>query len=133
MIYILDTNIISYIIKNRDFSLIDKFETIAKEHTIGVSSITVAELYYGVRKRGSQKLEVLVNEFLLPLERYSFDEKAAFEYGNIRANLESKGNTIGSNDLLIAAHTKSLNAVLITNNIKEFHRVENLSLENWVD
>ena len=132
MIYILDTNIISYIIKNKDFSLIDKFETISKDHTIGVSSITVAELYYGVRKRGSGKLEALVNEFLLPLERYSFDENAAFEYGNIRADLELKGNTIGPNDLLIAAHTKSLNAVLITNNLKEFQRVENLSLGNWV-
>ncbi|MFP4487640.1 MAG: type II toxin-antitoxin system VapC family toxin [Campylobacterales bacterium] len=79
MIYILDTNIISYIIKNRVFSLIDKFETISKEHTIGVSSITVAELYYGVRKRGSQKLEALV-----------------------------------------------------TNNVKEFERVENLVIENWI-
>lgn len=132
MIYILDTNIISYIIKNRDFSLVDKFETISKEHKIGVSSITVAELYYGVKKRGSKKLEVLVNEFLLPLERYSFDENAAFEYGNIRANLESCGNTIGPNDLLIAAHTKALNAVLVTNNVKEFERVENLVIENWV-
>lgn len=112
--------------------MIDKFETISKEHKIGVSSITVAELYYGVRKKGNRKLEALVNEFLLPLERYSFDDNAAFEYGNIRANLESCVNTIGSNDLFIAAHTKSLNAVLITNNIKEFQRVENLSLENWV-
>ena len=132
MIYILDTNIISYIIKNRDFSLIDKFETISKEHRIGVSSITVAELYYGVRKKDSQKLEALVSEFLLPLERYSFDENAAFEYGKIRVNLESKGNIIGSNDLLIAAHTKSLDAVLVTNNIKEFNKVENLVVENWI-
>lgn len=133
MIYILDTNIISYIIKNRDFSLIDKFEVVSKKHAIGVSSITVAELYYGVRKRGSQKLEVLVNEFLLPLQRYPFDENAAFEYGNIRTDLESKGNTIGPNDLFIAAHAKALDAVLITNNIKEFQRVENLVIENWVN
>lgn len=133
MIYILDTNIISYIIKNQDYSLIDKFEKISKNHTIGVSSITIAELYYGVKKKGSQKLEVLVNEFLLPLQRYSFDENAAFEYGNIRANLESQGNIIGPNDLLIAAHAKSLDAILITNNIKEFERVENLVLENWAN
>lgn len=132
MIYILDTNIISYIIKNKEFSLIDKFETISKEHRIGVSSITVAELYYGVRKKDSQKLEALVSEFLLPLERYSFDENAAFEYGKIRVNLESKGNIIGPNDLLIAAHTKSLDAVLVTNNVKEFNRVENLVVENWI-
>lgn len=133
MIYILDTNIISYIIKNQDYSLIDKFEKISKNHTIGVSSITIAELYYGVKKKGSQKLEVLVNEFLLPLQRYSFDENAAFEYGDIRTNLESQGNIIGPNDLLIAAHAKSLDAILITNNIKEFERVENLVLENWAN
>jgi len=132
LIYILDTNIISYIIKNKEFSLIDKFEIISKEHKIGVSSITVAELYYGVRKKDSQKLEALVSEFLLPLERYSFDENAAFEYGKIRVNLESKGNIIGPNDLLIAAHTKSLDAVLVTNNVKEFNRVENLVVKNWI-
>lgn len=133
MTYILDTNVISYIIKNRDYSLIDRFESISKEHTIGVSSITVAELYYGVRKKGSQKLEALVNEFLLPLERYSFDENAAFEYGNIRTDLESKGEIIGSNDLFIAAHAKSLDAVLVTNNTREFQRVENLVIEDWVN
>ena len=74
----------------------------------------------------------MVSEFLLALERYSFDENAAFEYGKIRVNLESKGNTIGPNDLLIAAHTKSLDAVLVTNNVKEFNRIENLVIENWI-
>lgn len=85
-----------------------------------------------MRKRSSQKLEALVSEFLLPLERYPFDENAAFEYGNIRSTLEFQGNTIGPNDLFIAAHTKSLNAVLVTNNLKEFERVENLVMENWI-
>lgn len=129
----LDTNIISYIIKNKDYSLVDKFESLSKKHTIGVSSITIAELYYGVRKKESQKLEVLVNEFLLPLQRYAFDEHAAFEYGKIRVDLETKGEIIGSNDLLIAAHAKSLDCVLITNNTKEFKRVENLVIEDWVN
>ena len=63
---------------------------------------------------------------------YIFDENATFEYGNIRTNLESSENIIGPNDLFIAAHTKLLNAVLVTNNVKEFERVENLSLENWI-
>jgi tRNA(fMet)-specific endonuclease VapC len=130
--YILDTNIISYIIKNQDYALIDKFEKLSKNNSIVVSSITVAELYYGVRKKSSQKLEALVNEFLLPLQRLAFDEKAAYEYGNIRAELELKGKIIGPNDLLIAAHARSLDAVLITNNTKEFQRVENLVIENWV-
>ncbi len=132
MIYILDTNIISYIIKNRDFSLIDKFEKISKEHIIGVSSISIAELFYGLKKKNSKKLEVLVSEFLLPLEKFTFDENSALEYANIRVELEKNGNIIGSNDLFIAAHTKSLGAVLVTNNEKEFTRVSNLKVENWV-
>lgn len=131
MIYILDTNIISYIIKNRDFSLIDKFEEMSKEHIISVSSITVAELFYGVMKKNSKKLEVAVNEFLLPLKRLAFDENAAHEYAIIRTNLELKGQIIGSNDLFIAAHAKSLDAVLITNNTREFERVKDLKIEDW--
>lgn len=131
MIYVLDTNIISYIIKNRDFSLIDKFEIISKEHTIAVSSITIAELYYGVMKKNSKKLEVAVNEFLLPLKRLYFDENASLEYGIIRNQLEKKGLIIGSNDLFIAAHAKSLDAVLVTNNTREFNRVKDLTIEDW--
>ena len=127
----LDTNIISYIIKNRDFSLIDKFEELSKQHSLTVSSITIAELYYGVKKKGSKKLEVAVNEFLLPLERVSFDEDAALCYGEMRTELEAKGNIIGSNDLFIAAHAKSIDATLVTNNTKEFNRVSNLDIEDW--
>mgnify|MGYP003613949804 CR=1 FL=1 len=88
LIYILDTNIISYIIKNRDFLLIDKFEEMSKEHIIAVSSITVAELFYGVMKKNSKKLEIAVNEFLLPLQRLYFDEQASYQYALIRTNLE---------------------------------------------
>ena len=127
----LDTNIISYIIKNRNYSLIDKFEEISKEHTIGVSSITVAELFYGEKKKGSKKLEVAVSEFLSPLEKLSFDANAAFTYGEIRVALESKGTIIGSHDMFIAAHAKSIEAVLVTNNTREFQRVDNLKLEDW--
>jgi tRNA(fMet)-specific endonuclease VapC len=127
----LDTNIISYIIKNRDFSLIDKFEEMSKEHIITVSSITVAELFYGVMKKNSKKLEVAVNEFLLPLQRLAFDENASYSYALIRTNLESKGLIIGSNDLFIAAHAKSLDAVLVTNNTRKFERIEDLKIEDW--
>ena len=127
----LDTNIISYIIKNRDFSLIDKFEEMSKEHIISVSSITVAELFYGVMKKNSKKLEVAVNEFLFPLQRLAFDENASYQYGLIRTNLELRGLIIGSNDLFIAAHAKSLDAVLVTNNTREFERIEDLKVEDW--
>ena len=127
----LDTNIISYIIKNRDFALIDKFEEMSKEYIIAVSSITVAELFYGVMKKNSKKLEVAVNEFLLPLQRLAFGENASYQYALIRTNLESKGLIIGSNDLFIAAHAKSLDAVIVTNNTREFERIEDLKVEDW--
>ena len=127
----LDTNVISYIIKNRNYSLIDKFEEISRNHTLCVSSITVAELFYGVKKKGSKKLEVAVNEFLSPLEKLSFDTNAAFVYGEIRVALESKGNIIGAHDMFIAAHAKSIEAVLVTNNTREFERVDGLKVEDW--
>ena len=127
----LDTNIISYIIKNRDFKLIDKFESVSMNDTIAVSSITVAELFYGVKKKQSQKLEIAVREFLFPLEKLAFDENAALFYGEIRAVLESRGEVIGANDMFIAAHAASIGAILITNNMREFKRVKNLKLENW--
>ena len=127
----LDTNVISYIIKNRNYSLIDKFEEISKNHTLCVSSITVAELFYGVKKKGSKKLEVAVNEFLSPLEKLSFDANAAFAYGEIRVALELKGNIIGAHDMFIAAHAKSIEAVLVTNNTREFERVDDLKVEDW--
>jgi len=127
----LDTNIILYIIKNRNYSLIDKFEEISKNHTLCVSSITVAELFYGVKKKGSKKLEVAVNEFLSPLEKLSFDANAAFAYGEIRVALELKGNIIGAHDMFIAAHAKSIEAVLVTNNTREFERVDGLKVEDW--
>lgn len=133
MIYILDTNIISYIIKNHDFELLDKLEDVGEDNTIAISSITIAELFYGIRKKGSKKLEVLVSEFLLPLQRLSFDEAAAFEYSSIRSDLEKSGNIIRANDLLIATHAKSINAILATNNTKEFERVKNLKIENWTE
>jgi len=128
----LDTNIISYIIKNRDYTLIDKFESISTDSVIAVSSVTVAELFYGVKKKKSKKLEIAVREFLLPLEKLSFDENAALHYGEIRASLELLGKIIGANDMLIAAHAKSIGAVLVTNNTKEFERVEGLQIEDWV-
>ena len=127
----LDTNVISYIIKNRNYSLIDKFEEISKNHTLCVSSITVAELFYSVKKKGSKKLEVAVNEFLSPLEKLSFDANAAFAYGEIRVALELKGNIIGAHDMFIAAHAKSIEAVLVTNNTREFERVDDLKVEDW--
>ncbi|WP_245960345.1 type II toxin-antitoxin system tRNA(fMet)-specific endonuclease VapC [Hydrogenothermus marinus] len=129
----LDTNIISYIIREQNLTLIDKFKQISeKDNSIAVSSITVAELFYGVKKKNSKKLEIAITKFLFPLKKFPFDEKAALTYGDIRAKLEAKGKIIGAYDMLIAAHAKSIGAILVTNNEKEFKRVEGLKIENWI-
>ena len=132
MIYLLDTNIVSYLIKAQDGKLIDKLEAASSQATIGVSSITTAELYYGVKKKNSQRLQQAVDAFLSPLKVYEFDKPASAIYGDIRSDLEARGLVIGGYDMLIAAHAVSLQATLITNNTREFERVAGLSLENWV-
>jgi tRNA(fMet)-specific endonuclease VapC len=99
---------------------------------IGVSTITASELQYGVAKSKNRKLnELRVEEFLSPLEILPYDEIAASIYGDIRLQLEKRGQPIGPLDLLIAAQTLSRNLVLITHNEKEFKRVNKLKVENW--
>jgi tRNA(fMet)-specific endonuclease VapC len=132
MKYILDTNICIYLIKQKPESLLKKVLSLTPGE-LAISSVTVAELYYGVHK--SQHVErnlQALNNFLLPLEILPFDDAAASFYGQIRAYLEKQGTPIGSLDLMIASHTVSLGITLVTNNIKEFIRVPNLSVENWV-
>jgi tRNA(fMet)-specific endonuclease VapC len=132
MKYMLDTNICIYIIKKHP---IHALNTLKKKSISDVclSSITLAELEYGVQKseRKAQNSLALA-EFLAPIEVMPFDEKAALELGKIRAFLEKKGTPIGEYDLMIAAHALSLDLIIVTNNSKEFKRVPNLSIENWV-
>lgn len=124
--YMLDTNICSYIIKKQ----IDAKEFLEKvDYKINISSIVMAELLFGSIKKGSPRLKKVIDSFLESAVVYDFDKNAAIEYAKIRAKLEKDGKIIGSNDLLIAAHALSLNATLITNNIKEFGRVSNLKIE----
>lgn len=128
----LDTNICIYLIKNKPTEVKEKFN-LYEVGEICISSISVSELYYGVRK--SQMVERNLQAlalFLAPLNIVDYDEKAAIEYGKIRSALESSGKTIGSLDMLIAAHAKSMGVTLVTNNSKEFERVHGLKLENWV-
>ena len=100
---------------------------------IGVSTITVSELQYGVAKSKNRSLnEQRIEEFLAPLEILPYDEIAAGIYGDIRLQLEKSGVPIGPLDLLIAAQALSRKSVLITNNEKEFKRVNNLKVENWM-
>lgn len=130
MKYLLDTDTCMYIINERPKRVLDRF----KKHSVGelgISSITAAELAYGVAKSGSAGNRAALETFMLPLEVAHYDMQAALLYGEIRAALESRGRIIGPLDLLIAAHALSLGAILVTNNQKEFKRVPDLSLENW--
>lgn len=133
MHYMLDTNICIYLIKERPENVIKKFKTL-KINEVCISSVTLGELAFGVEKsqRRKKNLEAL-GEFIIPLDIMPFDDEAAFCYGEIRASLESKGRPIGALDTMIAAHAKSLNATLVTNNEKEFKRVPKLKIENWVN
>jgi tRNA(fMet)-specific endonuclease VapC len=130
--YLLDTNICIYIIKKRPETVFEKFK-LCLPGSIAISSITMAELQYGINKSTNpKKNQQALEQFLLPLDILEFSTKAAIEYGIIRDNLEKKGTPIGPLDLLIAAHARSIGTVLVTNNVKEFDRVENLEVENWV-
>ena len=116
----------------RPIEIIHKFKQF-KVGEIGVSTITVSELQYGVSKSKNRRLnKQRIEEFLSPLELLPYDEIAATIYGDIRVQLEKRGEPIGPLDLLIAAHALSRNLVLISNNEKEFKRVKNLKVENWV-
>ena len=128
----LDTNICIYIIKQKPISVLKEFKKYQVKE-IGISTIVYAELLNGVYKseRIEQNLTALSN-FISPLEIVDYDEKAAVEYGLLRSFLEKNGKVIGANDMLIAAHAKSLSLPLATNNIKEFNRIEGLELFNWV-
>lgn len=132
MSYLLDTNICIYLIKKRIPSLIERL-TQYPTGDIMISSISVAELEYGIQKSfNPEKNRDVFLEFLIPFRLEPFDPKASEEYGKIRLALEKKGKVIGPLDMLIAAHALSLQATLVTNNMKEFSRVPGLSVENWV-
>jgi tRNA(fMet)-specific endonuclease VapC len=132
MLYMLDTNICGYIIRNKPEHLADRLQTTAQNHALALSSVVVAELLYGTRKKETPALERLVKLFIDNFVIYDFDKKAAEAYALIRHELQRSGRIIGANDLFIAAHALSRDAVLVTNNIKEFERIERLKLENWV-
>ena len=133
MIYLLDTNICIYLIKRRPAQVLERFRRCAVGD-IGLSTVTLAELQYGVAKSAfPERNQEALAAFTLPLEILPFDAPAAAAYGPIRATLERQGTPIGAMDLLIAAHAVSLGVILVTNNPREFRRVSDLQVENWVD
>ena len=131
MLYMLDTNICSYIIRNRPESIKEKLQEVEKEHTIALSSIVVSELLYGAKKKGSPKLLKVVMAFVDNFVIYDYSKVSAEFYATVRTDLEMQGKIIGANDLLIASHALSHKAVLVTNNTREFERVKGLNLEDW--
>ena len=127
----LDTNICIYAIKQRPPEVLAALR--AQEVAgLGLSSVTVAELAFGVAKSGSARNQKALEQFLEPLEIADFDLSAALVYGRLRAALEAAGTPIGPLDTQIAAHALALGVTLVSNNQREFSRVPGLRLEDWV-
>ena len=129
--YMLDTNIAIYVIKRKPFDLLAIFNRHAGQMCI--SSITLAELLHGVQKsqQPERNLEQ-VEDYVSRLQTLDYGLKAANHYGEIRAKLERKGKPIGVNDLHIGAHARSEGLTLVTNNQREFERIEGLRVDNWL-
>ena len=127
----LDTNIVIYVIKRRPLEVLGTFNQHAGQMCI--SSITLSELLHGVEKSTQPDHNLRqVESFVSRLDVLDYTSKASAHYGDIRSNLEKKGKTIGVNDIHIAGHARSEGLILVTNNLKEFERVEALRLDNWV-
>jgi len=130
--YMLDTNIVIYVIKRRPPALRQVFNQHVGQ--IGISTITFAELMHGVEKSSVPERNLrTVEDFVSRMELLPYDSDAALHYGDIRADLERKGTTIGVNDLHIAGHARSAGLVLVTNNSREFERVEGLRVIDWTE
>lgn len=130
MRYMLDTDICIYTINQRPSQLLDAFLR-HEADGLGISSITAAELHFGVARTGSSRNLKALHKFLAPLEIAPFDLAAAEVFGQVRAWLTAQGTPIGPYDTQIAAHAQALGVTLVTNNTREFARVPGLQLENW--
>lgn len=135
MIYLLDTNMLIYLIKNKPPSVADRVNALGKHVALGMSFVTYAELLKGA-ERSSRKAEVLrqVDQLVRVVPVFFVTDKALCSHYAVQANrLRAAGTPIGGNDLWIACHALMLDAVLVTNNLREFERIEGLRLENWVE
>jgi len=129
--YLLDTNIISDLVRNpegRPTRRVDELD----DGAVCTSIIVVAEIRYGLARRRSPRLARQMEEVLAAMEILPFEPPADSVYGELRARLEATGTLIGANDLFIAAHAKALNLTLVTDNVREFGRVDGLQVENWL-
>ena len=129
--YLLDTNIISDLIRNPQGKAAKRIAKVG-ETSICTSIIVAAELRYGCTKSGSPRLSKAVEDLLGEISVLPFEVPADVEYGTLRVALEAAGTPIGSNDLLIAAHARATGATVVTANTQEFKRVPGLTVENWL-
>ena len=129
--YLLDTNILSDLIRNPDGHVARQIEKVGAKK-IFTSIVVASELRYGCAKKGSPKLLAKVQGLLETIQVLSLDIPTDIEYGNIRAELEARSQPIGMNDLLIAAHAHVLGLTLVTDNTNEFSRIRDLKVENWL-
>jgi tRNA(fMet)-specific endonuclease VapC len=129
--YMLDTDVCIFVMRERSPSLRERFRSAADQ--LCISCVTLGELLYGAEKsaRRPRNLEI-VESFSARLEILPFGEKAAAHYGQIRAQLERTGQRAGAYDMMIGGHARSEGLVLVTNNLREFERIEGLQTENWL-
>ena len=130
--YLLDTNIISELMKNPQGEVAKRIAQVG-ENTICTSIIVVAELEFGVQKKGSSKLRERLDLILSAIDVLALETPAEEKYGQVRHQLEKLGTPIGGNDLLIATHALALDLCVVTRNVREFERVSGLQVENWLD
>lgn len=131
MRYLLDTNIVSDLVRNPQGKIAEQIFTVG-ESKVCTSIIVAAELRYGAEKKQSPRLSAQLEAVLGALEILPFEKPADASYGSIRGQLERTGKPIGANDLLIAAHALTLGYTVVTDNEKEFSRVKQLSVANWL-
>lgn len=130
-VYVLDTDTCSYIMKRSHPSLLEKIQSVPLSHQ-AISVVTMAELLYGAKLSSKPRVATeAAHAFIKYLTVLDWTQEAAEHYADIRADLKVRGEMIGSNDLLIAAHARSIKAVIVTNNVREFGRVKHLKVENW--
>jgi tRNA(fMet)-specific endonuclease VapC len=129
--YLLDTNIISDMVRNPAGQAVRRLQKVG-DGNICTSIIVACELRYGCAKKGSAKLLGKVEDLLATIPVLPLEIPADGEYGGIRAELEAAGQSIGHNDLLIAAHAYTLGTILVTANVGEFSRIRGLKVENWL-
>lgn len=129
--YMLDTDTCSYVVKRSHDAILNRLQSIPIDE-VCISVITKAELLYGVDISPRRQTDgPAVHAFLRHIAVLDFPDQAAAHYADIRADLKKRGEMIGANDLLIAAHARSLDMILVTNNVREFERIQHLAIENW--